>query len=101
MYMHQFDLLYLSMARAGGLPLHPEQFARERNPDLEHRQRRLARLEAELIERRRQARAEAFRQAALFLRRAIGGLLAWSGERLSSAGLRLAGRPAPRLHGCG
>lgn len=101
MHMSQLDLLYLSMARAGGLPLDPEQFARETNPDLAHSLQRRARWEAELRERRRQARAAAFRHTGLFLRRAVGGLLAGVGSRLSTAGLRLAGRPATRLHGCG
>lgn len=98
MYVSRNDLLYLSLARAGGLPLHPERVVQDLDDDLAHNQRRLALLQAEEAERRRAARRE--RRAhyrgvlAAAFRRVAGSL---RGRREKAA----VGVHAGRLQGCG
>ncbi|MEX0759284.1 MAG: hypothetical protein WD100_06870 [Tistlia sp.] len=101
MYLDRSDLLYLTLARAGGLPTHFRNAAEDFNDDLRHSRLRQAQLRAEALERRLHARAERRERRLRVLRQAVGRLLARSGQRLASAGLRLAGPQEPQVRGCG
>ena len=101
MYVNRFDLTYLSLARAGGLPLHAEGIVHHENADLLHHQQRLELLREEERARARHARHERRTQRRLLFRRALGRILARGGQRLSGLGTRLAAPQAAQTAGCG
>ncbi|SMF17131.1 hypothetical protein SAMN06265365_103146 [Tistlia consotensis] len=94
MHSDGFDLLTLSLARAGGLPLHIEQLARY---DRERRAMREHRTPSDAAAR------EAARQMSLRrpVARAAGRVIAGLGQRLARYGARLSGPTAAQPHGCG
>ena|SRR5690554_3285290 len=98
MHSDGFDLLTISLARAGGLPLYP---LVDRMTDYE-RQRRLRELgptptQAAIRETERRQRNASRR----LLARITGRLLRTIGERLSRYGSRLSGPASGQLQGCG
>ncbi len=101
MYANRFDLTYLSLARAGGLPLHADGIVHHENADLLHHQERLAMLREEARARSRHAREERRARRRLLFRRALGRVLAHGGQRLSGLGTRLAAPRPAQTAGCG
>lgn len=89
-----FDILTLSLARAGGLPLHIDRLSEY---EREQRRRTLGGTPSEAAVRETERRMRRGRP----LTRATGRLLAGIGRRLSSYGARLAGPALPQVHGCG
>lgn len=98
MHVSRNDLIYLSLARAGGLPLHPERVVDSLHDDRAHHERRVALLQAEEAERRRIARRERRAVYRHFLRRAYRLVVGSLGRRREQPAAGLAGG---RLQGCG